>query len=67
MDKEELFKPYIQDDLALLPPCIGDFISPSDPVRLVSKIVDKLDITNILNDYKGGGTTSYHPRMLLKV
>ncbi|WP_295365042.1 transposase [uncultured Succinivibrio sp.] len=67
MDKEELFKPYIQDDLALLPPCIGDFISPSDPVRLVSTIVDKLDISNILKDYKGGGTTSYHPRMLLKV
>ena len=67
MDKEDLFKPYIQDDLALLPPCIGDFISPSDPVRLVSTIVDKLDISNILKDYKGGGTTSYHPRMLLKV
>jgi len=29
--------------------------------------LDNIDISSIESEYKGGGTSSYHPRMLLKV
>src|SRR5690606_13458647 len=28
---------------------------------------DRLDIDHIIGQYKGGGTTSFHPRMMIKV
>jgi transposase len=30
-------------------------------------VVESLDISGLINQYKGGGTTAYHPRMLLKI
>lgn len=36
-------------------------------MRTVNAILDNLDTSEIESTYKGGGTTSYHPRMLLKV
>lgn len=42
-------------------------ISPNHLVRVVSYIVDALDISYLLSAYNGGGTNSYHPRMILKV
>ena len=62
-----LYKSYTQNDFLLFPPCIGDFIPENHPVRIVNAILDHFDISEIESTYKGGGTTSYHPRMLLKV
>lgn len=42
-------------------------IAPNHPVRVVNSVVDALDISCLLWAYKGGGTSSYHPRMMLKV
>lgn len=61
------YKDYNQNDFLLFPPCIGDFVPENHPVRTVNAILDNLDISEIESTYKGGGTTSYHPRMLLKV
>lgn len=36
-------------------------------MRVVSEAIDKLDPRPFLAQYKGGGTSSYHPQMLLKV
>lgn len=63
----QVFKPYNQNQTLLFPPNLSDMIPEEHPVRMVSTIVDKLDISEILATYKGGGTSSYHPRMLLKV
>lgn len=41
-------------------------ISPNHLVRVVNYIVDALDISYLLSAYNGGGTNSYHPRMILK-
>jgi transposase len=46
---------------------IFDRIAENHPVRLVKEVVDQLDIDHIIKQYKGGGTTSYDPRMLIKV
>ncbi len=37
------------------------------PVRIVNQVIDKIDLDPLIESYKGGGTSSYHPRMLLKV
>ena len=62
-----MHKNYNQNDSLLLPPSLGELISLTHPVRIVSDILDKFDISDIEATYKGGGTSSYHPRMLLKV
>ena len=61
------FKSYNQNDNLLLPPCLGDYLPENHKARVVSAIIDRLDITEIERTYKGGGTSGYHPRMLLKV
>ena len=64
-------KPKFKSQPALTPELFpSDILKkiPSDhPVRLVSMVVDELDISDIIKKYKGGGTSSYHPRMMLKV
>ncbi len=49
------------------PPTFDELISMDHPVRVVSQIIDQIDLDPILRKYKGGGCSSYHPRMLLKV
>ena len=36
-------------------------------VIVVSDFIDRIDISSVINGYPGGGSSSYHPRMLLKV
>ena len=64
-----VFKSYNPNDNLLLPPCLGDYLPQNHPSRVVSAIIDRLDISEIETDYnyKGGGTSIYAPRMLLKV
>lgn len=61
------WKPYNQGQGVLFPISIDSKIPEDSPVRLVSRIVDELDLSAIDFGYKGGGNSSYHPRMLLKV
>ena len=65
--KEVAFKSCKNGDDFVFPPYLGDLVPANHPVRLISAMVDKLDITDILSTYKGGGTSSYHPRMLIKL
>ena len=37
------------------------------PVRIVNQVIDKIDVDPLLKKFKGRGTSSYLPRMLLKV
>ncbi len=66
MHKKIVFKSYSQNQQFLLPKNIGDFVIKGHIARLISKIIDSMDIQYILTTYKGGGTSSYNPRMLLK-
>ena len=67
MKAKVIFKIYSQDQLSLLPPSYDDLVPKNHPVRIVNTIVDRLNISSLEKSYKGGGTSSYHPRMLLKV
>ena len=61
------FKPTFQNQLMLLPPDLNELVSADHPVRVVDRIIDSIDISLLLLRYKPGGTSRYHPRMLLKV
>ncbi len=61
------FKAYQQHQAMLLPPSLDELIAQGHPVRIVNQVLDKVDIDPLLKKYKGGGSSSFHPRMLLKV
>ena len=61
------FKPLHPKQDLLFPSSLDSMIPQGHPIRILDYVVDNLDISNILSGYKGGGTSSYHPRMLLKV
>lgn len=65
--KKPVFKSNLQGQISLFPARLDQNIAEDAPVRLVNQIVDKLDISAIEKTYKGGGTSSYHPGMMLKV
>jgi transposase len=62
-----VFKEYTQGQVILLPTDLGAQIPPKHLVRVVNTAIEKMDLSKLLAQYKGGGTSSYHPKMLLKV
>jgi transposase len=53
--------------MMLLPPNLLELIPERHPVRVVDQVIEQINIQPILDKYPGGGTSSYHPKMLLKV
>lgn len=51
----------------LLPPSLEELIEENHSVRVVNDVIDRINIEPLLKQYKPGGTSVYHPRMLLKV
>src|SRR5690606_11135380 len=62
-----VFNRNLQGQTMLLPPDVVELIPTDHPVRVVNDILERIDITELLRQYRPGGTSSYHPRMLLKV
>jgi transposase len=62
-----VFKDYNPKQNFLFPPNLTELIEKDHPVRTVSEVIDGLDISNLIRHYKPGGTSVYHPKMLLKV
>ena len=67
MKKRPVLRPYHQHQPLLIPPSWEELIGASDPVRLISTVIDKLDLEALLAKYSVTGRPSYHPRLLLKV
>jgi transposase len=64
---EPVFKKYNQEQGILFPPYLVDLIPLNHPVHVVNSVIEKIDIDQIKSTYEGGGTSSYEPRMMLKV
>ena len=62
-----VFKDYSPNQILLLPPSLEEMIDMNHPVRVVNQVIDNLDIDPLINKYHGGGCSSYHPRLLLKL
>jgi transposase len=56
-----------EDQLLLLPPNVADFVAEDASARIVSELLDMLDLSVLRKPYKGGGAPVYDPVMLLKV
>ena len=65
--QEPRFRHYAQNQLMLLPPSLDELIDEHHPVRVVNHIIDQLDLSLLIKAYPGGGSPSYHPKMLLKL
>jgi len=61
------FKEYNQDQMMLFPPSLSELIPETHPVRTISKVIDGINIDNIIKKYSTNGTKAYHPRMMLKL
>ena len=64
---QPVFKHYPQGQIELFPQRLDDYIGENDPVRLVNQVVDELDLSSIIRSYKGGGTSSFSPKMMIKI
>ena len=56
-----------QSQLMLLPPSYGELVPTDHPVRVINSIIDRIDITDILKTYKGGGNSCFNPKTMLKL
>src|SRR2546426_4352936 len=61
------FKPLRDSQLYLLPPSVEDFIPDGHLARVVSEVVETLDVSGIEEKYSEMGQKSYAPRLLLKL
>ena len=67
MSRKIVWKTNDQDQLSLLRPSYDDLVPKNHPVRIVHTILDRIDLSALEKAYKGGGTSSYHPKLLLKI
>src|SRR5690606_14495873 len=65
--RKVVFKEYAPNQGMLLPPSLEELIGKTHAVRVVNSVIDKIDIGPLVDTFKGGGTSSYHPAMLLKI
>jgi len=62
-----VFKQYAQNQIMLLPPCLEEYIPDKHLVRVVNQVIDGIELNLLEESYVGGGASSYHPKMMLKV
>lgn len=62
-----VFKTYAPNQPMLLPASLDELVPLGHPARVVNEVVEKISPDVLLKAYKGGGTSSYHPKMLLKI
>jgi len=51
----------------LLPPSIDEWLPEKHLARFVVEVVDELDLSAMVRSYRGSGSASYHPALLLGV
>ena len=61
------YRSYNPNQIILFPQRIDENIAENDPVRIISGIIDQLDLSKYHKLYHGIGRCAYHPRMMLKV
>jgi transposase len=62
-----VFKEDKRNQLLLLPPELGSLIPVNHLVRVVDEVINQISLSPLLETYKGGGASSYSPRLMLKV
>ena len=61
------FRNFDRDLGFLLPPSVNEWLPERHLARFVAEIIDALDVSAMSNSYRGSGSASYHPKLLLAV
>lgn len=64
---DPIFKKYDPNQPTFLPPSLDELLADNHMVRFVNHVIDQMDLDPIMETYQGGGTSSYHPQMMLKI
>ena len=59
------FRPINRDTGFLLPPSVDEWLPQRYLARFVIEVIDGLDLSELIKAYRGSGSASYHPAMLL--
>jgi transposase len=59
------FRPIDRQTGYLLPPSVDEWLPERHLARFVVEVIDGLDLRAMSGDYRGSGSKSYHPSMLL--
>jgi transposase len=59
------FRPINRDTGFLLPPSVDEWLPQRHMARFVVEVIDGLDLSELQKAYRGSGSASYHPAMLL--
>ena len=62
-----MFLPYHQNQNFLFPRSLSDFIPADHEARIISDILDQMDLASFYGRYSAMGPPAYHPKMVLKV
>jgi transposase len=49
----------------LLPPSVDEWLPEKHLARFVVEVIDGMDLRAMSGSYRGSGSASYHPRMLM--
>jgi transposase len=61
------FRTFDRQTGFLLPPSVDDWLPEKHLARFVVEVIDGLDLRSMIGAYRGSGSASYHPRMVLGV
>ena len=61
------FRPINRETGFLLPPSVDEWLPQRHLARFVVEVVDELDLSELVKAYRGTGSASYHPAMLLSL
>ncbi|MGO9471828.1 MAG: IS1182 family transposase [Rhodomicrobium sp.] len=61
------FRNFDRDTAFLLPPSVDDWLPEKHLARFIVEVIDGLDLSAMSNSYRGSGSASYHPKLLLAV
>jgi transposase len=59
------FRPTDRTTAFLMPPSVDDWLPEHHLARFIVEVVEGLDLRAISGSYRGSGSASYHPTVLL--
>ena len=67
LHKKVVLKEYDTGQVELFPEDLEESISKFHIARYIKAVINKLNIDSLISSYIGGGTSAYHPRLLLSI
>jgi transposase len=60
------FRPTDRDTGFLMPPSVDEWLPERHLARFIVEVVEGLDLRGMSGSYRGSGSASYHPTVLLE-